>query len=154
MLKRVGVISDTHGLLRPEALGALRGSDLILHAGDVGAPEVLRELETVAPVVAVRGNVDLGDWTRALPDSQVVEVEDSLIYLLHDIDALDLSPEAAGMSVVVFGHSHQPEIRQTRGVRYFNPGSAGPRRFSNPVTLGFLDVTASGLAPRVVHLKV
>ncbi len=154
MLRRIGVISDTHGLLRPEAVQALTGSDLILHAGDVGAEYVLEELEAVAPLVAVRGNVDRGVWTRGLPDSQVVEVENHLVYLLHDLEALDLAPEAAGVSVVVFGHSHQPEIRESRGVRYFNPGSAGPRRFSNPITLGFLDVTRGGLVPRVVHLRV
>jgi putative phosphoesterase len=154
MLRRIGVISDTHGLLRPAAVQALTGSDLILHAGDVGAEEILEELETIAPLVAVRGNVDRGVWARDLPDSQVVEVDNHLVYILHDLEALDLKPEAAGISVVVFGHSHQPEIQESRGVRYFNPGSAGPRRFSNPVTLGFLDVTRGGLIPRVVHLKV
>ena len=154
MLKRIGVISDTHGLLRPEAAGELKGSDLILHAGDVGAFGILEELETIAPVMAVRGNVDRGDWTRDLPETRVVEVEDAMVYLLHDIEGLDLVPHAAGISVVVFGHSHRAEIRESHGVRYFNPGSAGPRRFSNPVTLGFLDVTAGGLVPRVIHLRV
>jgi len=154
MIRRIGVISDTHGLLRPEAVMALAGSDLILHAGDVGGEGILEELEAVAPVVGVRGNVDHGPWAMDLPATQVVEVEDALIYLLHDVSDLDLSPEAAGFSAVVFGHSHQPEIRNTRGVEYFNPGSAGPRRFANPVTVGFLDVTRSGLVPRVVHLKV
>ena len=154
MLQRIGVISDTHGLLRPEAVRELKGSDLILHAGDVGDPGILEALEEVAPVVAVRGNVDRGSWARDLPMSQVVEVEGSLIYLLHDMETLDLSPEAAGISVVVFGHSHQPENRESRGVRYFNPGSAGPRRFSSPVTLGFLEWTAGGPVPRIVHLKV
>jgi len=148
----VGIISDTHGLLRPEALAALRGSDLILHAGDIGDPEILSQLEGVAPVVAIRGNVDRGELARSLPDSQVVEVEGFLIYILHDVEGLDLTPEAAGISMVIFGHSHLPEIRESRGVQYFNPGSAGPRRFSNPVTVGRLRISQGKLLPEVIHL--
>lgn len=148
----IGVISDTHGLLRPEALRALKGSNLILHAGDVGDPGILSRLEEVAPVVAVRGNVDRGDLARSLPDSQVVEVEGELVYLLHDVEALDLAPEGAGISMVVFGHSHLPEIRESRGILYFNPGSAGPKRFSNPVTVGKIRMVGGTLNPEVVEI--
>lgn len=154
MVERIGVISDTHGLLRPEAVEALSGSDLILHAGDLGTPEILEELERVAPVVAVRGNVDRGEWARSLPVTEAVEVGGFLILLIHDLEELDLNPEAAGLSMVVFGHSHKPEIRENRGVRYFNPGSAGPRRFSGPVTLGLVEIEKNGLLPRIVELGV
>lgn len=148
----VGVISDTHGLLRPEALEALRGSDLILHCGDVGDGSILEALETLAPVVAIRGNTDRGDLARALPDTQAVEVAGHLLYILHDIGSLDLRPDAAGFSAVLYGHTHQPEIREDRGVLYFNPGSAGHRRFDYPITLGRIRVHAGGLEPEVVDL--
>jgi putative phosphoesterase len=148
----VGVISDTHGLLRPAALEALRGSDLILHAGDVGGAPILAALEAVAPVVAVRGNTDHGAFGSSLPDSQVVEIAGVHIYVLHDLAALDLRPEAAGMAAVVFGHSHRPEIREERGVLFFNPGSAGPRRFDNPISLGKIHLRGSGLEPELVEL--
>jgi putative phosphoesterase len=148
----VGVISDTHGLLRPQALDALTGSDLILHAGDIGDPEILTRLEAVAPVVAIRGNVDRGDLARSLPDTQVVEVEGFLIYIIHDVETLDLSPEAAGISLVIFGHSHMPEIREAGGVQYFNPGSAGPQRFTNPITVGRLRISEGKLVPEVIYL--
>ena len=148
----VGVISDTHGLLRPEALDALAGSELILHAGDIGDPEILTRLEAVAPVVAIRGNVDRGELARSLPDTQVVEVEGSLIYIIHDVETLDLSPEAAGISLVIFGHSHMPEIRESGGVQYFNPGSAGPQRFTNPITVGRLRFIEGKLLPEVIYL--
>ena len=148
----VGVISDTHGLLRPEALEALRGSDLILHAGDVGEGDILEALERLAPVVAIRGNTDRGDLARALPDTQAVEVEGHIFYIIHDFGALDLRPEAAGFSAVIFGHSHQPEVREDRGVLYFNPGSAGHRRFDYPVTVGRIRVRAEGLKGEVVDL--
>jgi hypothetical protein len=136
----VGVISDTHGLLRPEAREALRGSDLILHAGDIGGGEILDSLRRLAPVVAIRGNVDRGLWAETLPDTEVVEVGGLHLYLLHDRNALSLNPAAAGIAAVVSGHSHQPmqEIRQ--GVLYFNPGSAGPRRFKLPVGAGRLKI--------------
>ena len=148
----VGVISDTHGLLRPEALEALRGSDLILHCGDVGDGSILEALETLAPVVAIRGNTDRGDFARGLPDTQAVEVAGHLLYILHDIGSLDLRPDAAGFSAVLYGHSHQPEIREDRGVLYFNPGSAGHRRFDYPITVGRIRVRAGGLEPEVVDL--
>jgi putative phosphoesterase len=150
----VGVISDTHGLLRPEAVKALRGSDLILHAGDVGESPVLEALELLAPVVAVRGNTDRGTFGRGLSDTQVVEVARSILYLLHDLDALDLDPIGAGIAAVVFGHSHRPEIRRDRGVLYFNPGSAGQRRFHNPVTVGRIRVREQELLPEIVDLGV
>jgi putative phosphoesterase len=148
----VGVISDTHGLLRPEALAALTGSDLILHAGDVGDPDILSQLEAVAPVVAIRGNVDRGEVARALPDTQVVELEGWMIYIIHDVETLDLAPEAAGIGMVIFGHTHSPEIREARGVQYFNPGSAGPRRFSNPVTVGKIRVSQGALSPEIIEI--
>ena len=148
----VGVISDTHGLLRPEAPAALTGSELILHAGDIGDPEILTRLEAVAPVVAIRGNVDRGDLARSLPDTQVVEVEGRMIYIIHDVETLDLSPEAAGISLVIFGHSHMPEIRESRGVQYFNPGSAGPQRFTNPITVGRLRIIDGKLLPEIIYL--
>jgi uncharacterized protein len=134
----VGVISDTHGLLRPEALAALRGSQHIIHAGDVGAPEILDQLSAIAPVTAIRGNIDTAAWARKLPETEVVEIAGISIYVLHDLAQLDLKPEAAGFRVVVYGHSHVPGQETKNGVLYFNPGSAGPRRFKLPVTIGRL----------------
>jgi putative phosphoesterase len=136
----VGLISDTHGLLRPEAVRALVGSDLIIHAGDVGGPEILDALRTVAPVVAVRGNVDTGAWASALPATAVAEAGGTLIYVLHDLNELDLDPAAAGFGVVVSGHSHQPARAERGGVLFVNPGSAGRRRFKLPVTVARLDL--------------
>jgi putative phosphoesterase len=150
----VGVISDTHGLLRPEAVETLRGSHLILHAGDVGGNLVLEALEALAPVVAVRGNTDRDTFGRGLSDTQVVEVGGSVLYLLHDIGTLDLDPRGAGLAAVVFGHSHRPEIRRDRGVLYFNPGSAGQRRFDNPVTVGRIRFRDQELQPEIVDLGV
>jgi len=149
---RLGVISDTHGLLRPEVPDALAGVDHILHAGDVGRPEILDELSRIAPVTAVRGNTDHGPWAAALPPVEVVVFGAATICLLHDLDALDLAPAAAGFHAVVSGHSHKPKIRENGGVLYLNPGSAGPRRFDYPVTLARLDLTETRLAPRIVHL--
>lgn len=136
MKRRLGVISDTHGLLRPEAVRVLRGSDLIVHAGDIGSPEVLRELEKLAPVRAVRGNNDRGPWADKLPLTDALELGGASIYVLHDVNELDLDPRAAGFSVVVAGHSHQPRCEERDGVLFFNPGSAGPRRFRLPISLG------------------
>jgi uncharacterized protein len=132
----IGVISDTHGLLRPEAMEALRHSDHILHAGDVGAPGILNQLGAIAPVNAIRGNVDKEDWAKRLPTTEVFEAGGVSIYMLHDLAALDLKPKAAGFSVVVSGHSHVPKQEVRDGVLYFNPGSAGPRRFKLPVSVG------------------
>jgi putative phosphoesterase len=137
----IGLISDTHGLLRPEALRALRGSDLILHAGDVGGPEILEELGRLAPsVVAVKGNVDTDAWCFDLPETAVAEAGSALIYVLHDVKALDLKPAAAGIAMVVSGHSHKPLSEEREGVLYVNPGSAGPRRFDLPVTVARVDL--------------
>ena len=148
----IGVISDTHGLLRPEAIVALRGSELILHAGDVGLPEVLNELRRIAPVVAVRGNVDLESWARRLPATEMAEAGSKTFYILHRIADLDLRPRAARVDAVVFGHSHQPGIEWRQGVLYFNPGSAGPRRFSLPVTLGKIEIVEGELRPKIIQL--
>jgi putative phosphoesterase len=136
----IGLISDTHGLLRPEAVRALAGSDLIIHAGDVGAPEILDALWAVAPVVAVRGNVDTGAWASALPAAAVAEAGGTLIYVLHDLIDLDLDPAAAGFGVVVSGHSHKPARSERSGVLFVNPGSAGRQRFRLPVTVARLDL--------------
>ncbi len=151
---RIGVISDTHGLLRPEAMAALRGSDRILHAGDVGDPEILDHLRELAPVTAVRGNVDRGPWAAVLCETELVEVAGVSIYLLHDLAQLDLKPEAAGFRVVIYGHSHQPKIEERNGVLYFNPGSAGPRRFHLLVSLGRLVIKQGKVRAEPVELQV
>jgi len=137
---RIGLISDTHGLLREEALEALRGSELILHAGDVGKVEILEALRKLAPVVAVRGNVDTQEWARELPVTAIAEAGAIRIYMLHDVKELDLNPESAGFQIVVSGHSHQPGQTERGGVWYINPGSAGPRRFQLQVTIALLNV--------------
>jgi putative phosphoesterase len=150
----VGVISDTHGLLRPEAVAALRGSDLIVHAGDVGSPEILDELRALAPTYAVRGNVDRGAWAESLPLTAVVEAGPHQLYVLHILEDLDLVPEAAGFSAVISGHSHKPHAETRGGVLYLNPGSAGPQRFRLPVTVARLRVTEGRLAQEIVELAV
>jgi putative phosphoesterase len=150
----LGVISDTHGLLRPEAVGALRGSDIIIHAGDVGSPELIEELRRVAPTFAVRGNIDRGTWAMELPSTEVVEVGELLFHVLHDISRLDLSPQAAGFAGVVYGHSHQPSIEYRSGVLHLNPGSAGPRRFNLPVTIARVSVSGREMRPEIVQLQV
>ena len=150
----LGVISDTHGLLRPEAMEALRGSAHILHAGDIGAPEILDELRTIAPVTAVRGNVDRGAWARSIADTEVFQVEGVSFYVLHILGELDLKPEAAGFAVAVYGHSHVPKVEVKNGVLYFNPGSAGPRRFKLPVTVGKLVVEGGAVREEIVELRV
>jgi uncharacterized protein len=150
---QIGVISDTHGLLRPEAVDALKGSELIVHAGDVGAPSILEALGRIAPVVAVRGNVDTAPWARTLPMSEVAEAGGRQLYVLHQIDHLDLDPGAAGFAAVIYGHSHTPSAEIRRGVLYLNPGSAGPRRFSLPVTLVRLRIDDTSLEPEFVSLE-
>src|ERR1700743_2531455 len=149
---RVGVISDTHGLLRPEALKALQGAEHILHAGDVGDPSILNALRSIAPVTAIRGNIDEGGTCGHLPPTEIVELGGTNIYMLHDVKKLDLNPEAAGISAVVSGHSHKPLIEWHRGVLFLNPGSAGPRRFSLPVSIGLVAIGADGVEPRIVTL--
>jgi len=134
------VISDTHGLLRPNALAALRGSDYVIHAGDIGDPDILQKLAQIAPVTAIRGNVDREAWARKIPYTNVLEVGGISVYVLHNLQELDLKPQAAGFSVVVYGHSHVPQQETKNGVLYFNPGSAGPRRFRLPVSGGRLTV--------------
>jgi len=148
----IGLISDTHGLLRPEALHALRGSQRIIHAGDVGALEILDQLRTIAPVTVVRGNVDKGAWACELLETESIEVGDVLIYVLHDLAQLDLKPEAAGFKVVVSGHTHVPMQEKRGGVLYFNPGSAGPRRFKLPVTVGKLIVARGKIRGEIVTI--
>ena len=150
----VGVISDTHGLLRPEAVAALRGSDLIIHAGDVGNPDVVKELAGIAPTHVVRGNIDKGDWAAVLPMFALVDVGERLFYVLHEISQLDLKPAEAGFAAVVFGHSHQPLIETRQGVLFLNPGSAGPRRFKLPVTVARVGIAGAHMRPEIVELQV
>ena len=152
MTTHIGVISDTHGLLRPEAVEALQGSEVIIHAGDIGSPEVLDALGRIAPVIAVRGNVDTAHWARALPAAEVVEAGGSHFYVLHQIDHLDLAPVEAGFAAVIYGHSHQPTAEIRGGVLYLNPGSAGPRRFSLPITLVRLRLDGHSLEHEFVSL--
>lgn len=152
---KIGVVSDTHGLLRPEVIPALAGVERILHLGDVGDPGILKSLEKVAPVTAIRGNVDRSGECSRLPETEVLLLEDHYVYMLHDLHTLHLDPVAAKFSAVLFGHSHQPGIRRHKGVLYFNPGSCGPRRFELPVTIGWmtLDPDTEPLA-RIVHLEI
>jgi uncharacterized protein len=150
----VGVISDTHGLLRKDAVEALRGADRILHAGDVGNPEILDTLARIAPVTAIRGNIDTQPWARALPETEIVEIGDISIFMLHDLAKLDLKPEASGIHAVVYGHSHQPKIEIKKGVLYFNPGSAGPRRFQLPVSVGKLHIQDGHVKAELIELRI
>jgi uncharacterized protein len=149
----IGLISDTHGLMRPEALAALRGSELIIHAGDVGKPEIIQQLLTVAPVVAVRGNIDQGAWAAKLPLTAVAETRRARIYVLHDLQQLDLDPAAAQLHIVVSGHSHKASRAERAGVLYLNPGSAGPRRFRLPITVARLDLRHSPWSVEFVDLS-
>jgi len=151
--KRIGVISDTHGLLRPEAVAALSDVDLLIHCGDVGSPEVLDELRAIAPLVAVRGNNDRGAWANELPATDVLDVGGVTLYVLHDLGELDLDPAAAGFHAIVTGHSHRPRIAKRKGVLYVNPGSAGPRRFSLPIAVARLDIVDGGVSGRIVELR-
>jgi putative phosphoesterase len=150
----VGVISDTHGLLRPQAVSALRGSDLIIHAGDVGDPAVIEALRGVAPTFVVRGNIDTQSWAKAWPMTERVEAGGLLFHVLHDISQLDVDPAATGIAAVVFGHSHQPSIETRAGVLFLNPGSAGPRRFKLPVTVARVSVLGQRLLPEIVELEI
>ena len=148
----IGIISDTHGLLRPEALEALRNSDHILHAGDIGDPAILNALRDLAPVTAIQGNIDAHGPCAQLPATELVEFAGLSLYMLHDLNTLDLDPASAGVTAVISGHSHQPKIEQRRGVLYFNPGSAGPRRFNLPISLGLLEIQNAQIQPRLIHL--
>jgi uncharacterized protein len=148
----LGLISDTHGLIRPEAKSALAGSHAIIHAGDVGNPAILNELKTVAPVFAVRGNLDTAPWASALPLTEVVALHNVTIYVLHDLKELDLNPAASGYHIVVSGHTHKPESHWRDGVLYVNPGSAGPRRFSLPISLARLNLLKAPWKPDFLDL--
>jgi uncharacterized protein len=150
----LGIIADTHGLMRPEAIDALSGVRTIIHAGDIGTPEVLEALQAIAPVVAVRGNNDKGEWAQALPETEVVEVGGVALYVLHDVKTLDLDPAAAGFRAVISGHSHQPAMTTRRGILYLNPGSAGPRRFKLPISVARLTVRGDALDARLIELAV
>jgi len=153
-MPRIGLISDTHGLLRREAVDFLRGSEQIVHGGDIGHADVLEELACLAPVTAVRGNNDKGTWAEAMQETQVLQVGEVFIYVVHDIAELDLDPVAAGFQVIVSGHSHKPSVQTRNGVLYVNPGSSGPRRFKLPVSVGELMITGSSVRARVVELDV
>ena len=150
----LGVISDTHGLVRPEALAALKGVERIVHAGDIGSPDVLSQLGRVAPVVAVRGNNDRDAWAASIPETEVVEIGGVSLYVLHDLHELDLDPRAAGFAAVIAGHSHQPRMDERDGVLYLNPGSAGPRRFKLPISLARLTVTGPRVRAELVTLEI
>jgi putative phosphoesterase len=150
----LGVISDTHGLLRPEAIQALRGSDLILHAGDVGSPDILEELRRIAAVKAVRGNVDNSPWCETLPQTEVIEAGGLSLYMLHDLKQLDLNPAAAGFAAVICGHSHAPMNETRNGVLFFNPASAGPRRFKLPICVGKLRISDSSISGEIIELHL
>ena len=151
MIFRIGIISDTHGLLRPEAERRLTGVDHIVHAGDIGRPEIVDALRRIAPVTAIRGNVDIGEWAREYPDTKLVRLAGKSIYVLHDLKTLQADP-AAGIDVFISGHSHVPKIDNIDGVLYLNPGSAGRRRFNLPITLATLEVTPEGMRPEIHEL--
>lgn len=151
-LHAIGLISDTHGLLRPEAVRALAGVRHIIHAGDIGGPEILAELSKIAPVYAVRGNNDKGAWAAQIPLYLALELEGVSIHVLHDVKEIDIDPKAAGFDVVIAGHSHKPDISERDGVIFINPGSAGPRRFSLPVTVGYLDIATGAPSARIMKI--
>jgi uncharacterized protein len=148
----IGVISDTHGLLRPEAVELLRGSEHIIHAGDIGAPEIISELEKIAPVTAIRGNVDTQTWARQFAETEVAELGGLHIYVIHDVNALDLNPKAAGFAAVISGHSHKPKQEVKDEVLYFNPGSAGPRRFNLPISVGRLESVDGKVSGEILQI--
>lgn len=154
MAMRVGLVSDTHGLVRPQVLAFLRGCDHIIHAGDIGSASVLEQFAALAPLTAVRGNNDLGAWASALPEAAFARFGGILVYVLHDRARLAIAPAAAGVRVVVSGHSHRPSIEERDGLAYVNPGSAGPRRFKLPIALAELTIEGSQLATRLVELDV
>lgn len=153
MTRQIGVISDTHGLLRPQAVTALRGSSLIIHAGDVGPGDILRTLRKIAPVVAVRGNIDRDQCTSELPPTELVQLGARSLYVLHDLNDLDLDPPTAGFDVVITGHTHRPKIETKDGVLYFNPGSAGPRRFNLPISVGRLVISDKDVQAEIIELQ-
>ena len=153
-MARIGVISDTHGLLRPEAKAALMGSDYIVHGGDIGDAAILSELAAIAPLTVVRGNNDRGPWAEAVPDTARLQVGPVLLYVVHDIATIDIAPALAGVQVVIYGHSHRPLVEQRGTVLFLNPGSAGPRRFKLPVSVAHLDIEGDTLSARIVELDI
>jgi uncharacterized protein len=146
---RIGVISDTHGLLRPSAIERLAGMDHIIHAGDIGAPEVIEELRRIAPTTAIRGNVDTAEWARSYPDTEMLRLAGRAIYVLHNLNELETDPAAGGMDIVISGHSHRPKVDINDSVLYLNPGSAGPRRFALPIALATLELSDRAILPRI-----
>ena len=149
----VGVISDTHSLLRPEAIDYLRGSDLIIHAGDIGSAVVVNKLEQIAPVLAIRGNIDKGQWAKKYPETEVTEIEGKYLYVLHNLNDLSLDPVATRIDVVISGHSHLPKVKEVDGVLYLNPGSAGPRRFKLPIALAKIIMSSSGVSAEIHEIS-
>lgn len=149
---RIGIISDTHGLLRHEATRRLAGADHIIHAGDIGAPEVIEGLQRIAPTTAVRGNIDVGEWAEGYPDTELVVLGGRAFYVLHNLKELKLDPATSGFDVVISGHSHRPKIEKNNGVLYVNPGSAGPRRFKLPVALALLQISDRTTLPRILEI--
>lgn len=149
----IGIISDTHGLVRPQVIEALTGAKLIIHAGDIGNADVLKTLETIAPVIAVRGNNDHAPWAEQIPFTNVVEHGSYLLYVVHELEHLDLDPVAAEISAVIFGHSHRASAERRQGILYLNSGSAGPRRFTLPITVARLHLTDAGLTPEIIEIK-
>ncbi len=149
---KIGVLSDTHGLLRAEVVGKLRDCDLILHAGDIGGPSILAELRTLAKVVAVRGNVDTGSWARELSREEYVDVGNHRICIIHDLSTLSVDPVSAGVDIVIYGHSHKPVVERKGSILYLNPGSAGPKRFHLPVSMALLRLAPDGVTPELVEL--
>jgi len=151
---RIGVISDTHGLIRPEALSALKNAELIIHAGDIGKPEVLSSLKTIAPVIAIRGNNDRESWAKQMPNIFQLSVNDVRLYVIHNVNELEIDPAAEGFHAVISGHSHKPGVIHHDGTLFLNPGSAGPRRFKLPVTLARMDIHRSQFRVKIVELKI
>ena len=148
----IGIISDTHGLVRPQIIAALTGAELIIHAGDIGSPDVLKSLEAIAPVIAVRGNNDRDPWAEKIPLTNVVEHHSYFFYVVHELDHLDVDPVASEFSVVIFGHSHRASAERRKGILYLNPGSAGPRRFTLPISVARLHLTDTGLTPEIIEI--
>ena len=149
---RVGIISDTHGLLRPEAIRHLAGTDHIIHAGDIGAPEVIEGLRRIAPTTAIRGNIDAGEWGKNYPDTELVVLGGRAFYVLHNLEEIKLDPAASGFDVIISGHSHRPRIETKTGVLYLNPGSAGPRRFKLPIAVAILVLSDQAILPRILEI--
>jgi uncharacterized protein len=151
-MMRIGIISDTHGLLRPEAIKHLAGTDHIIHAGDIGAPEVIEGLRRIAPTTAIRGNIDTGDWAMDYPDAELVELAGRAFYVLHNLKEIKLDPAASGINVIISGHSHRPKIEMKNGILYLNPGSAGPRRFKLPITLAIFALSDRTVLPQILEI--